>query len=156
MLFVGILVNKEITHSSRQSPLSYKYSQKSLTFCLEVFVLPIIHTKCQFTCQVALQVFHLYLPPVGYIKWWRFSESWHIFNFPLMEFLPHGLKQYTDYGICIAEKVKCFKIKFHGFPIENLYHRRWKTAHFILKQLLIGPFCLKTVFTIQFHTVKSI
>lgn len=55
-----LLVDKEITHHSLQSPLSYKYSEKSLTFCLEVFIRPITHTKCQSTCQVALQVFHLY------------------------------------------------------------------------------------------------
>lgn len=29
-----LLVDKEITHSSLQSPLSYRYFQKSLTFCL--------------------------------------------------------------------------------------------------------------------------
>lgn len=54
------LVDKEITHSSPQSPLSCKYPQKSLIFCLEVYILAIIHTECQFTCQVALQLFHLY------------------------------------------------------------------------------------------------
>lgn len=54
------LVDKEIIHSSLQSPRSYKYPQKSLTFCLEVYILAIIHTECQSTCQVALQLFHLY------------------------------------------------------------------------------------------------
>lgn len=41
-----------------------------------------------------------------------------------MEFPPHDLKQHTDYVICIAEKVKYFKIESHGFPTENLPHRR--------------------------------
>lgn len=52
-----------------------------------------------------------------------------------MEFLPHGLKQHSDYGIWIAEKVKRYKIKSHGFPID---------IKSILKQLLIGPSYLKT------------
>lgn len=38
-------VDSEITHHSLQSPLSYAYTQKSLTFSLEVYVLPIIHAE---------------------------------------------------------------------------------------------------------------
>lgn len=43
-------VDPEITHHSLQSPLSYAYTQKSLTFSLEAYVLPIIHVEWQFTC----------------------------------------------------------------------------------------------------------
>lgn len=104
-----------------------------------------MHTKCQFTCQVALQSVHLYsssnkihkIIKIFIFQSPEISLILHLWNFFLI--LSLNNIQTIEHAL-----LKCSKTKFHGFPIENLHQRRWKIAHFILKQLLIGPPCVKS------------